>query len=157
LIMLRSDDYSQLIEKVNAGKNINLWGKKGVGKTFTVKNYLLRDVKLDSVYLNLEYPFSLNHLFQVLPISFGLYYQQDWQNIVAQLATNSKKLLVIDNFDRMHCVSETFGDDLFRLQQLSQLKNLSLLLVSRMELKHFHFSNFAGCFEELEANKANTW
>ena len=130
--MLRFNDYSRLIEKINAGNNIHLWGKQGIGKTFTVRNCLLKDINLNSVYLNLEYPFSVDNLFDVIPISLGLYYQQDWQNIVSQLSDSFQKLLVIDNFDSLHCVSETFNDDLFRLQQLAKIEKLSLLLISRM-------------------------
>ncbi|WP_414588397.1 AAA family ATPase [Scytonema sp. PCC 10023] len=155
--MLRFNDYSRLIEKINAGKNIHLWGKQGIGKTFTVRNCLLKDINLESVYLNLEYPFSMDNLFDIIPISFGLYYQQDWQNIVSQLSDNFNKLLVIDNFDRLHCVSETFRNDLFQLQQLAQIENLSLLLISRMPLEYFHFPSFSNCFEELELNETNTW
>ncbi|NMF65722.1 ATP-binding protein (plasmid) [Brasilonema octagenarum UFV-E1] len=155
--MLRFQDYSLLIEKINAGKNIHLWGKQGIGKTFTVRNCLLKDINLESVYLNLEYPFSVDNLFDVIPISLGLYYQQDWQNIVSQLSDGFQKLLVIDNFDRLHSVSETLSYDLFKLQQLAELDNFSLLLISRMPLRYFHFPSFTKCFEELELNENNTW
>ncbi|GJD22852.1 unknown protein [Rivularia sp. IAM M-261] len=155
--MLRFKDYNQLIENINSGKNINLWGKKAIGKTFTIKNCLLKDISFESVYLNLDYPFSINNLFQVIPISFGLYYQQDWCKIVAQLTNDFNKLLVIDAFDRLHCVSEAFEEDLFRLEQLAKLEKLSVLLVSRMPLKYFHFSSFTDYFEEFEINEANTW
>lgn len=141
--MLRFQDYSRLIKNINSGKNINLWGKQAIGKTFTVKNCLLKDIRLESVYLNLDYPFSLDNLFQVIPMSFSLYYQQDWCKIVTQLSSGCNRLLIIDTFDRLHCVTETFGEDLFRLQQLANLENLSLLLVSRMPLRYFHFSSFS--------------
>jgi hypothetical protein len=154
--MLRFKDYSWLIEGINSGNNVNLWGKKSVGKTFTIKNCLLRDINLESTYLDLDYPFSVNNLFQAIPISFGLYYQQDWHNVVTQLSS-SNKLLIIDTFDRLHCVSETFEKDLSQLQQLAKLENLSLVLISRMPLKYFHFSSFADCFDELEVSEANTW
>ncbi len=155
--MLRFKDYNQLIENINSGKNINLWGKKAIGKTFTVKTCLLKDISFESVYLNLDYPFSINNLFQVIPIGFGLYYQQDWCEIVTQLTNDFNKLLVIDAFDRLHCVSETFEEDLFRLQQLAKLEKLSVLVISRMPLKYFHFSSFTDYFEEFEVNEANTW
>ncbi|MBC1299987.1 ATP-binding protein, partial [Nostoc sp. UCD122] len=109
--MLRYKDYRQLIDQVNAGKNINLWGKPNIGKTLTVKNCLLKDINLESVYLNLEYPFSVDHLFNVIPISFSFYYQQDWQNIISKLSDGYNRLLVIDNFDRLHFVSDTFSHD----------------------------------------------
>jgi hypothetical protein len=99
----------------------------------------------------------VDNLFDVIPISLGLYYQQDWQNIVSQLSDTFQNLLVIDNFDRLHYVSETFNDDLLRLQQLAQIENLSLLLISRMPLEYFHFPSFSNCFEELELNETNTW
>lgn len=155
--MLRFQDYSRLVENINSAKNINLWGKQAIGKTFTVKNCLLKDIRLKSVYLNLNYPFSADNLFQVIPMSFGLYYQQDWRKIVSQLSSGCNKLLVIDNFDRLHCVSETFEEDLFRLQHLAKLEKFSMLLVSRMPLRYFHFPSFADCFDELEVNEANTW
>ncbi|MFS0514806.1 ATP-binding protein [Nostoc sp. UIC 10607] len=155
--MLRYQEYTWLIGKLNAGKNVNLWGKQDIGKTFTVKNYLLKDITLESVYLNLEYPFSVAHLFDVIPMSFDLYYQQDWQNIVSELSEGFNRLLVIDNFDRLHFASDSFSDDLLRLQQLAKLENFSLLLISRMPLRYFHFPSFANCFEELELNETNTW
>ncbi|MBN3946797.1 MAG: ATP-binding protein [Nostoc sp. NMS7] len=155
--MLRYKDYRQLIAQVNAGKNINLWGKPNIGKTLTVKNCLFKDINLESVYLNLEYPFSVAHLFKVIPISFSFYYQQDWQNIISKLSDGYNRLLVIDSFDRLHFVSNTFIDDLFQLQQLAQLENFSLILISRMRLEYFHFPGFANYFEELELNETNTW
>jgi len=155
--MLRYKEYTWLIGKLNAGKNVNLWGKQDIGKTFTVKNCLLKDITLKSVYLNLEYPFSVAHLFDVIPMSFDLYYQQDWQNIVTELSEGFNRLLVIDNFDRLHFVSDSFSDDLLRLQQLAKLENFSLLLISRLPLRCFHFTGFANCFEELELNETNTW
>lgn len=155
--MLRYKDYRQLIDKVNAGKNINLWGKQNIGKTLTVKNCLLKDINLESVYLNLEYPFSVDHLFNIIPISFSFYYQQDWQNIISKLSNGYNRLLMIDNFDRLHFVSNTFSNDLFRLQQLAQLENVSLILISRMPLEYFHFSDFANYFEKMELNETNTW
>ncbi|WP_258169714.1 hypothetical protein [Nostoc sp. 'Peltigera membranacea cyanobiont' N6] len=118
---------------------------------------LVKDINLESVYLNLEYPFSVDHLFNVIPISFSFYYQQDWQNIISKLSDGYNRLLVIDSFDRLHFVSNTFSDDLFRLQQLAQLENFSLLLISRMPLEYFHFSGFANYFERLELNETNTW
>jgi hypothetical protein len=142
--MLRYKDYRQLIDQVNAGKNINLWGKQNIGKTLTVKNCLLKDINLESVYLNLEYPFSVDHLFNVIPMSFSFYYQQDWQNIISELSDG-------------YFVSNTFSHDLFRLQQLAQLENFSLLLISRMPLEYFHFPDFANYFEKLELNETNTW
>jgi hypothetical protein len=155
--MLRYQEYRQLINKVNAGKNINLWGKQGIGKTVTVKDCLLKDIKLESVYLNLEHPFGVTHLFDVIPMSFDLYYQQDWQNIISKLSESLNKLVVIDNFDRLHFVSDTFSYDLLRLQQLARTENLSVILISRMPLRYLHFSSFANCFEELELNETNTW
>lgn len=155
--MLRYKDYRQLIDQVNAGKNINLWGKPNIGKTLTVKKCLLKDINLESVYLNLEYPFSVEHLFNVIPMSFSFYYQHDWQNIISKLSDGYNRLLVIDNFDRLHFVSNTFSDDLFRLQQLAQIENFSLLLISRIPLEYFHFSGFANYFEKLELNETNTW
>lgn len=154
--MLRYFEYNQLIEKLTAGKNVNLWGKARRGKTFTVKKCLLKDIKSKSVYLDLEYPFDLNKLFHAISMSFGLYYQLDWREIVQYLSSNQHKLLVIDNFDRLHCASEKFAEDLFRLQMLAKLDNLSLLTISRMPLKYFHFSSFADCFEELEVNESNS-
>lgn len=155
-IMLRYFEYSQLIEKLTTGKNVNLWGKASIGKTFTVKECLLKDIKSKSVYLDLEFPFDLNKLFHVISISFGLYYQLDWREIVQYLSSNHPKLLVIDNFDRLHCASEKFAEDLFSLQMLAILENLSLLTISRMPLRYFHFSSFANCFEELEINESNS-
>ncbi|MEH1791364.1 ATP-binding protein [Nostoc sp.] len=155
--MLRYKDYRQLIDQVNAGKNINLWGKPNIGKTLTVKKCLLKDINLESVYLNLEYPFSVDHLFNVIPMSFSFYYQHDWQNIISKLSDGYNRLLVIDNFDRLHFVSNTFSDDLFRLQQLAQIENFSLLLISRIPLEYFHFSGFTNYFEKLELNETNTW
>ncbi len=154
--MLRYFEYSQLIEKLTAGKNVNLWCKKGIYQTFTVKQCLLKDLKSVSVYLDLDYPFCLDKLFQVIPMSFGLYCQLDWRDIVQHLSGNYAKLLVIDNFDRLHCASEKFADDLFRLQMLAKLDNLSLLTISCLPLKYFHFSSFANCFEELEINESNS-
>ena len=154
--MLRFKDYSQLIDNINSGKNVNLWGKQGIGKTFTIKNCLLLDITLEKVYLTLEYPFSVDNLFQAISMSFGLYYQLEWREIVQYLSSNHPKLLVIDNFDRLHCASEKFSEDLFRLQMLALLDNLSLLTISRMPLRYFHFSSFADCFEELEVNESNS-
>lgn len=97
------------------------------------------------------------HLFDVIPMSFDLYYQQDWQNIVSELSDGLNRLLVIDNFDRLHFVSDSFSNDLLRLQQLAKLENFSLLLISRMPLRYFHFPSFVNYFEELELNETNTW
>ncbi|MBD2772121.1 ATP-binding protein [Iningainema tapete] len=154
--MLRHFEYSRLIEKVTTGKNVNLWGKACRGKTFTVKSCLLKDINIESVYLDLAYPFCLDKLFKVISISFGLYYQLDWHASVQHLSLNHARLLVIDNFDRLHCASEKFSEDLFSLQMLALLDNLSLLTISRMPLRYFHFSSFADCFEELEVNESNS-
>ncbi len=152
--MLRFKDYSWLIESINSGNNINLWGKKGVGKTFTIKNCLLKDINLESAYLDLDYPFSVDNIFQAIPISFNLYYQLSWHEIVTELS-GINRLLVIDTFDRLQCVSEDF--DLSQLQQLAKLDKFSLVLMSRMPLKYLHFSSFADCFDELEVSETNTW
>ncbi len=154
--MLRFKDYSWLIKSINSGNNVNLWGKKGVGKTFTIKNCLLKDINLESAYLDLDYPFSVDNIFQAIPMSFGLYYQLPWHNVVTQLSSINR-LLIIDTFDRLHCASEAFEKDLSQLQQLAKLDNFSLVLISRMPLKYFQFFSFAECFNELEVSEANTW
>jgi hypothetical protein len=120
--MLRFKDYTWLIESINSGNNVNLWGKEGVGKTFTIKNCLLKDIKLEAAYLDLDYPFNVGNIFQAIPMSFNLYYQLPWYNIVTQLS-GINRLLVIDTFDRLQCVSEDFEEDLFQLQQLAKLDN----------------------------------
>ncbi len=153
--MLSFNECWNIIEGSSQGKNFSLWGSQRVGKTFTVKN-LLKEINVESVYLDLEYPFDIDRLFQVIPMGFGVYYQQGWEDIVQQIATKNR-VLVIDNFDRLALLTNSLADDLSRLDSLAKLDNSSMILISRMHLKHFHFSYFVDNFESLELTEANTY
>jgi Cdc6-like AAA superfamily ATPase len=153
--MLSFNECWRIIEGSSQGKNFNLWGKSGVGKTFTIKN-LLKEIQVESAYLDLAYPFDLNMLFQVIPISFGIYYQQNWVKIVEQIGSKNR-VLVIDNFDRLSQVSDNFNEDLYSLYRLAKSDKLSVILLSRMHLRHFHFSYFHELFQDLELTEQNTW
>jgi hypothetical protein len=154
-MILRYEYYRQLIDELASGKNINLYGKEGIGKTYTIKEYLLKDINVSAVYLSLEYPFCLNNLFEVIPMSFGLYYSLDWGKVVDCLSQGTSKLLVLDNFDRLHVASENFAEDLSRLGMLAKLDNLSVLTVSRLPLRYFHFTSFTDCFEDFMMDDSN--
>ncbi|PMB50509.1 hypothetical protein CEN40_01890 [Fischerella thermalis CCMEE 5205] len=156
-MILRYQYYSQLIDKLADGKNINLHGKEGIGKTYTIREYLLKDINVSAVYLSLEYPFCLDNLFEVIAMSFGLYYSLDWGKVVDCLSQGTSKLLVLDNFDRFHVASENFAEDLSRLGMLAKLDNLSVLTVSRLPLRYFHFTSFTDCFEDFTMDDSNCW
>jgi Cdc6-like AAA superfamily ATPase len=153
--MLSFNECWNVIEGSSQGKNFSIWGNQGIGKTFTVKN-LLKEINVESVYLDLEYPFDLNMLFQVIPMSFGIYYQQNWVNIVEQIGSKNR-VLVIDNFDRLALLTNSLADDLSRLDSLAKLDSLSLIVISRMHLQHFHFSYFVDNFKSTELTEENTW
>lgn len=90
-------------------------------------------------------------------MSFGLYYSLDWGKVVDCLSQGTSKLLVLDNFDRLHVASENFAEDLSRLGMLAKLDNLSVLTVSRLPLRYFHFASFTDCFEDFTMDSSNCW
>ncbi|MUG91748.1 ATP-binding protein [Scytonema sp. UIC 10036] len=156
-MILRYQYYRELIDKLTDSKNINLYGKEGIGKTYTVKECLLKDIKLQAVYLSLEYPFYLDNLFEAIAMSFGFYYSLQWSQVVNCLSQGTSRLLVLDNFDRLHETSENFAEDLSRLRMLAELENFSLLTISRLPLKYFHFASFTNCFEDFIMDGSNCW
>ncbi|MEI2577779.1 AAA family ATPase [Scytonema sp. PRP1] len=154
--MLRYQAYRDLLEKINRGVNINLWGRTGIGKTYLIKQALLKDTSCKSLYLALDYPFNVDSLFSAIAMGFGLYAGAEWQQIVERLQLGENKLLVLDNFDRLHCTTNDLSADLSRLQMLAILDTLSLLTVSCQPLRYFHFQSFTDCFQELEMNESNS-
>ncbi len=46
---------------------------------------------------------------------------------------------------------------LSRLRMLAELDNLSVLTVSRLPLRYFHFASFTDCFEDFTMDDSNCW
>lgn len=155
-IMLRYQDYKHLLCQTNNGINLNLWGRSAIGKTYVIQQALLKDTSCEALYLALDYPFDINSIFLAISMGFELYAGADWQQIVQSLSSGSNKLLVLDDFDRLHCSTNDLSSDLSKLKMLANLDNLSLLTVSRQPLHYFNFQSFADLFEDFQMDESNS-
>lgn len=155
-MMLKYKDYKHLLCQTNNGKNFHLWGRSTIGKTYVIQQALLKDTSCEVLYLALDYPFDIDSIFLAISIGFELYAGADWQKIVQSLSSGSNKLLVLDDFDRLHCSTNNLSSDLSKLKMLANLDNLSLLTGSHQPLHYFNFQSFASLFENFQMDESNT-